>query len=100
MRICREKVKFYYSQKNYYDTTDVTDVWFIYLKKLDDVITWDGAFHSRKDDEVYIREQGRGGGRWRLDFSHDQRPGGCKALSIPERSLTAAGSTWIRCWMI
>ena len=35
----------------------MTDAWFIYLKKLDDVITWDGAFHSRKDDEVYIREQ-------------------------------------------
>ena len=43
-----EKVKFYYSQKNYYDTTDVTDVWFIYLKKLDDVITWDGAFTPGK----------------------------------------------------
>ena len=55
-----EKVKFYYSQKNYYDTTNVTDAWFIYLKKLDDVITWDGAFHSRKDDEVYIREQEEG----------------------------------------
>ena len=52
----------------------MTDAWFIYLKKLDDVITWDGAFHSRKDDEVYIREQEEGevAGGWTLATIKDR----------------------------
>ena len=51
------KVNFFYSQKNYYDTTDVADVWFIYMKKLEDIIVWDENGSARKGDEDYIREQ-------------------------------------------
>ena len=87
-----EKVKFYYSQKNYYDTTNVTDAWFIYLKKLDDVITWDGAFHSRKDDEVYIREQEEGevAGGWTLATIKDRE---AARLFIDSGTVTYGG--WI-----
>ena len=51
------KINFYYSQKNYYETTNVTDVWFIYMKKLEDIIVWDGAFSAKKGDEAYVREE-------------------------------------------
>ena len=86
------KVNFYYSQKKYYETTNVTDVWFIYMKKLEDIIVWDSAFSAKKGDEAYVREQEQGEivGGWTLVKIKNRE---AARLFIDMRNVTYGG--WI-----